>query len=448
MKRFTYLLLLLSPLFAFSQKRLDLVHNNAFAFYDYQEKAFCVLDDSTFIWKYNARKEKWEKSPIELRIDSNLTFFLNEFVPLFEKCSPVYFVHAGCGVIYKKNGKKIHRHDHSFYHRNQFNGAYFLDKGEPHIYGGYGLFSCKNLMTRYDMNEREWYGVQSIGLRPPPGIYNIVQKYKGSYFLFDGLKEVNGVNYPMQNVWKFDTRTNHWSMLGRLNPEILGSYFQNNLVNRSFSESYIAVFDDKIVKYNFKNLKFKKYPLKSIRTYAQIIQVGNQVLLFRNISNKRYIEIADNDFWKKFSLEYGSIVIKEDVDSTVFFRFFLILLFVLLILLFFHHTRKYRKKKNRKNKLSDFVFLDFSPTEKELLRIMKDRSFNGLEISSINDLVGHDQPSIDTLKKRRELLLKDLRIKLAAKFNIPQEDVFIERRMETDKRMKLLFLNESILDKI
>ena len=195
-------------------------------------------------------------------------------------------------------------------------------------------------------------------------------------------------------------------------------------------------------------IKFKKYPLKSIRTYAQIIQVGNQVLLFRNISNKRYIEIADNDFWKKFSLEYGSIVIKEDVDSTVFFRFFLILLFVLLILLFFHHTRKYRKKKNRKNKLSDFVFLDFSPTEKELLRIMKDRSFNGLEISSINDLVGHDQPSIDTLKKRRELLLKDLRIKLAAKFNIPQEDVFIERRMETDKRMKLLFLNESILDKI
>lgn len=75
MKRFTYLLLLLSPFFTFAQKRLDLVHTNAFAFYDYQEKAFCVLDDSTFIWKYNARKEEWEKSPIELQIDSNLTFF-------------------------------------------------------------------------------------------------------------------------------------------------------------------------------------------------------------------------------------------------------------------------------------------------------------------------------------------------------------------------------------
>ena len=52
---------------------------------------------------------------------------------------------------------------------------------------------------------------------------------------------------------------------------------------------------------------------------------------------------------------------------------------------------------------------------------------------------------MDTLKKRRELLIKDLRYKLAAKFNLTQEEVFIERRMETDKRMKLLFLNEQIV---
>lgn len=62
MKRFTYLLLLLSPLLVFAQNRLDLVHENAFAFYDYQEKAFCALDDSTFIWKYIAKKMQWIKS--------------------------------------------------------------------------------------------------------------------------------------------------------------------------------------------------------------------------------------------------------------------------------------------------------------------------------------------------------------------------------------------------
>jgi len=59
-------------------------------------------------------------------------------------------------------------------------------------------------------------------------------------------------------------------------------------------------------------------------------------------------------------------------------------------------------------------------------------------------LVNYDDPSIDTIKKRRELLLKDLRYKLSSKFNIPQEEVFLERRMETDRRMKLLFLNKLV----
>ena len=88
---------------------------------------------------------------------------------------------------------------------------------------------------------------------------------------------------------------------------------------------------------------------------------------------------------------------------------------------------------------------EFHSTEKKLLHMLKEHELEGLEISFINDLVNHDQPSMDTLKKRRELLIKDLRYKLAAKFNLTQEEVFIERRMETDKRMKLLFLNEQIV---
>jgi hypothetical protein len=34
---------------------------------------------------------------------------------------------------------------------------------------------------------------------------------------------------------------------------------------------------------------------------------------------------------------------------------------------------------------------------------------------------------------------------LAAKFNIPQEEIFVEERMKADKRMKLLFLNKTVL---
>jgi hypothetical protein len=89
--------------------------------------------------------------------------------------------------------------------------------------------------------------------------------------------------------------------------------------------------------------------------------------------------------------------------------------------------------------------MNLNSTEKDLIKLLIKSHETGLEISYINDLVNHDQPSIDTLKKRRETLLKELRYKLALKFNIPQDEVFIEQRMTADKRMKLLFINEIIL---
>jgi DNA-binding transcriptional MerR regulator len=84
----------------------------------------------------------------------------------------------------------------------------------------------------------------------------------------------------------------------------------------------------------------------------------------------------------------------------------------------------------------------------QLIQLLLAYQETGLEISHINDLVNQDQPSVDTLKKRRETLLKELRYKLAAKFNIPQEEIFIEQRMVSDKRMKLLFLNKLVVFKI
>lgn len=444
MIRFLFLLMFISPSFAFSQKRIELVHHNAFAFYDYQEKVFCVLDDSSFMWKYDAKKEQWWKDELHLLIDTNFTQFLNEFIPLSEKGAPVYFVHAGCGVVYQLKNKYIVRHDRSFPHKNQFNGAYFIDNGEPHIYGGYGLFTCKNIITRYDTIEREWFFVNTVGIRPPAGMSNILQKSKGAYFLFDGVKDVNGIYQPLKSVWKFNKLSKRWLFLGSLNPEIANNYLQNPLNGRCLSENHISIFADKLVRYNFKTLQFEKYPLKSMGTYSQIIEVGNQVLLFRHSSKMRFIEMTDLGFWKKFKKEFGSILLQPEKGKFYYWRYALVVIVLGLVIYFYFLKDIGKKAKHRAGGGNDFLMEEFHSTEIKLLRMLKEHELEGLEISFINDLVNHDQPSMDTLKKRRELLIKDLRYKLAAKFNLTQEEVFIERRMETDKRMKLLFLNEQI----
>lgn len=449
--RLLILLLLLSPFFAQTQKRLELVHPNAFSFYDYQEKAFCVLDDSSFLWKFNTRLNQWKKVPISLKIEMPFDQFLNDFIPMSDKGTPVYFVYAGCGVVYVKNGTVISRHDHSFYHMNQFGGSFFMDQGEPRIYGGYGLFTSKNIITRYDTIEKEWFMVNSGHVGPPTGLGNILQKEKDSYFVFDGKRETCNHFSSFTDVWRFDLNTKKWKRLGKMNPRCHRASEENESFDFQIQNKAYVVYQNSIIKFDFQQMKFKKYKFNSTGLYRNIIPVGNHILICKtNSKPSTIIEISDKHFFNQFEREEGEIILKEPETHPMVL---ISALCALLLILFFLWKRIKRKKvvkagkKNQENRIlieND----EFNHTEKELLQLLLKFNETGLEISHINDLVNHDNPSIDTLKKRREILLKDLRYKLSSKFNIPQEDVFMERRMETDKRMKLLYLNELIKNNI
>jgi hypothetical protein len=448
MKRFTYLLLLLSPLFTIAQKRLDLVHENAFAFYDYQEKAFCVLDDSTFLWKYNVKKEKWEKSPIELHLEMSFERFLSDFIAMSEKGSAVYFVYKGCGVVYAKRGTIIHRNDHSFYHMNQFTGAFFMDNGEPRIYGGYGLFTNKNIVTRYDTIECEWFVISTGINQPPVGIKNIVQKQKKNYFIFDGLTGIGRQYVKSKDVWRLDLKTLKWINIGKLNPNI-----QCKRVEYSFEEYQIpnngfSCFENAIITYDLNKMRFKKYRFNATGLFKNIIHVDSLFLIMKTTSlPSRFIVISDSSFLNRFDLEEGEIIQAKSNSFIPFFTSIFVLLTLFILFFVWHRKKRNRLIISKKAKMEKGVDLnanEFNQTEIDLLQLLLNHQESGLEISYINDLVNHDQPSLDTLKKRREILLKDLRYKLALKFNIPQEEVLIEKRMETDKRMKLLFLNELV----
>jgi hypothetical protein len=449
MTRLTLLLLLLSPIFIHAQKRLNLNHYNAFAFYDYNEKAFCVLDDSTFLWKYNQQAVKWEKTPIQLSIEMPFEQFLSDFIPMSEKGTPVYFVYAGCGIVYSMENNMIKRHDHSFYHMNQFGGSFFMDEGEPRIYGGYGLFTSKNIITRYDTIEREWFVLNTINNPPPPGVKNIIKKHGKIYYVLDGLRGLYSQYQSFNNLWRFNVQTKKWTNLGRVNPTILGKQIELNYENSQIQDNLFSCFPNKIVVYDFEKLRYRKYKTNTYDLYRKIINVGELFLIFKSKSQpSRYVEITNSDFLKNLDLEEGDILLKESSFMDKFkwlIGFFLFLLGILIVTLVTKYSKRKKQLVSNIEQANDALFDEFNSTEKELIQLLIQFHETGLEISHINDLVNHDQPSIDTLKKRRETLLKELRYKLAAKFNIPHEEIFVEERMKADKRMKLLFLNKTVL---
>jgi hypothetical protein len=206
--------------------------------------------------------------------------------------------------------------------------------------------------------------------------------------------------------------------------------------------------ENEIFSYDFEKMGYKKYKVNATNFFKKILKIDSLFLIIKTTSvPSRFVVISDSSFLKQFRYEEGQIIWTKSKFSI--FTPLIIFSFVIILVLFFVWMPIKRKTLTSKRKNNtDFGLVietnEFNQTELDLLQLLLTHQKTGLEISYITDLVNHDQPSIDTLKKRREILLKELRYKLATKFNLPFEDVLFEKRMETDKRMKLLFLNELV----
>jgi hypothetical protein len=71
-----------------------------------------------------------------------------------------------------------------------------------------------------------------------------------------------------------------------------------------------------------------------------------------------------------------------------------------------------------------------------------------LELSEINDFVNYDEPSPDTLKKRRETLLRQFSSELAQEYGFLEDNIYTTQSHPKDKRMKLLVLNSMLVNKV
>ena len=89
-----------------------------------------------------------------------------------------------------------------------------------------------------------------------------------------------------------------------------------------------------------------------------------------------------------------------------------------------------------------------SPQVQTLLDFWVQKPNYRLELSEISDLVNFDQPSADTLKKRRENLLKQFSSEVSRRYGVREELVYTTEFHPQDKRMKILVLNSAIADRI
>jgi len=407
---------------------------NPCVFYNYELDKLCVIDDSTSIMMISLDTKKLIRRPLYL--DKQVTFnqLLTEYVPLSEKGSPIYFVDRGCGFVLQLRNDSIVRIDNSFHHQNQFGGAFFLHKGDPYIFGGYGLFSIKNFITHFDPKLKEWY-LDNQSKQVGPAMTFPYYKEKDNLY---ALVNINGsFKKPnFKNFWRFNFTNESWNFEGQISYFDSINYFPSKVVNN------ILIFPTFFLEIDYKNnciIRYKQNPSNSLLGIYKFknyyIKLQHQTI--SDVHSSLMLIYDEAAFKRELLINKNVLFVKEN-DSFYVTIYAVIVSFLLVVLFVIYWVSRKRKK------LAPIYTMSQSSIELLNLWVFKRQGI--LELSDLNDLVNPEHLSIETMKKRREALLKTFVFDMVKIYRLPPKSIFTETLNPMDKRMKVLTLNAKIVE--
>jgi hypothetical protein len=146
---------------------------------------------------------------------------MNELVAISNRNENFFLSSSGGGVFLMKNDALV-KIDNSFEHQMQTEAGVFIYKDHIYKYGGYGFWSDRHFITRFDFETNEWELVNfSKSETIPKGRrHSIVKVIGDDLYVLGGVmaNELNPlVNESTDEVWKFDLVEGVWEYLGELN---------------------------------------------------------------------------------------------------------------------------------------------------------------------------------------------------------------------------------------
>ena len=142
MYRIYFIIFFLISLKVFSQTKNPEISANSFLF-SFKESSYLISGDSIY---RNLETDKW--------IGTKHNLAINNYV-FFENNSKGYLMHSSGGILYQFDGTKFDRLDDSFIFNSQYQSFPFLHNNNIYNFGGYGLFTFKNILTYFNLSKKE-----------------------------------------------------------------------------------------------------------------------------------------------------------------------------------------------------------------------------------------------------------------------------------------------------
>jgi hypothetical protein len=385
---------------------------------------------------------------------------ISEYLP-FEIGTKTYLVHLGCGPVLEFRNDSIVRIDRSFLQKNQFYPVPFTYNNEMYLFGGYGLFTYKNIITRFDFKSGEWNQVQTRGIKLPEPravAYSLLQG--NTLYVFGGVTS-DDANIPrgkkvQPELWKLDLPTMTWSYISRYNANLLTDsdvkiQFQNKLY---IIEGYITELD-------FTKQTATKYSFKTYEEIKKHIIINDTIYgIFSNSQNKYYFKKTTLDDLKGNYIATVPFFVEDTTTSLNYPTMGLIGVSLIGLLVIGYRKRIIPFQKHFKGIIYDsqkdqFLYkrkniTHFEENEKKTLHFLLSNSNQFVSLNQLNGLFENPaQPETQSaIFKRREQAINGLLNKVSKLTGISEEELLLERKNLEDKRLKDLLLLPKLLKKI
>lgn len=447
MKHLTLILILLLLLTTNTSIAQISVSPEAQLTYNTHSDQFFLLDDSTCYYTQKPGTHRWVKHAYVYAGEETFKVMRARTHVLAMSKDRYYFVHEGCGSVYELYHDTLNRIDESFPHRNQYGAPMFAWNNSVFMFGGYGFFQVKDVFTRYVPQAKEWFEVHTKGSTMPSARSGPLFLVEGKqFYMLGGLNRKQLSDEVLRDCWKYDCSKKRWEKLGEMH-ELLQNDFK--LMNLEVNlPNGIVKMSNRLLELNIRNNTWSAYENPLVLNMTKIATSKNNKYLMYVLSNSNNDEynVYVKDFESLKEFKVGEFPIYQKVSLLKLFPkedylwISLILNFFLFTLLFYirrMHKLTFLQRAQKKLRISDFT-----KSEWDVMCMIQE---NGeMELSALNEYFNEEGLSYETLKKRRETFIKNIRIKIALITRKPIEEILQETKHSVDKRMKIIHWNEDI----
>ena len=376
--------------------------------------------------------------PIEF---NNNGFDINNFTPI--KINDVfYFVQNVGGLVLELNKNDLKRIDNSFNYKMQIASTIFRYNNEIYRYGGYGYFSAREFIVKFDFETNEWESVKVNGELIPPARFSNAFSIDENNLTIIGGTTVDRYNREkrvrLTDMWQFSFEELKWSFLldsEEIQPIDYEAFkFDNKIFFRE--GNYLKSLNLDSFELSNNNLtnallkvskRFKIHYFDGSFHFVVDRNNGERVLISRTkkelLGTPKFLKSLEN----KNLLSFNNLIITG------------LLLFVIITIFF---LRRYFNsvilKTNKIKYRNKTVFI----SEEEYL-VLKEffRNQNSLENNILQNLVNKDQYERSHNVRRKNNLINTLNSKFQILFNNNSFNYIDTKNSDFDKRYKRYFLN-------